>query len=858
MKRGRKTFSSLLILSFLSFFCITSCEQQAAPQDNPIPETINNSILETIPGYEDYEKTEITKLESKTIADGNFYTNAEKQIANSFLNQTESLISLKVFSDDYTVINHEGNSGISVAGTTVGFVFLQDVNKSFEYADKTIEIINANTRTAGEYTFTGNFRNGAFLVYKSFDQENWQSVASAIETNRYTIAFLPDANDVFQGVYYRFVSIMQFRFLSHYETRTSGWIFKKTWEEPVYAVFNVIQQYKVAVARNSVSIRFTCESIESTPISGEDLAEEAIGVLQSSTTMTDGSTSTSYIKAELQNPSSTINYSYLGKDTTSEGTITSDTTFTDPGKYVFNTKTFFGDEESTTLYLVNLGDDNGKKTFFGDGVLNADMRMYDPTKAVQTYMVGKQYQLIELPDYVPARYGAIYYFKNDSDLTNGIGENVKQFDGSRDLESNVFTTQGYYVFDFYNCDPSISSGDILHYRFTYYCSNDTTYAPFVNYSLITNPARSMLLSTKVLAVSMPTAGGGSYQFVYPYTEEYLDNAYNMAVEIEELNVEIIENNGAKYYYYKSMDNPYIKTNYVNKVALYESINKYAKQNMNLIYLESDIPFANKVVDEELKNLNESSISQTIRVVENKQVLTDLRTNEIYLNNYKFTQVADFEVDSITAVGENNNPYDIEFDQEIDSLFTHSERITITEHNWNGNKTYQAIYSKNNTCELIVYNGFMNQKIDLLDNNETFDLASFKFVMASDKYDSQTLIAINDGNTRSLFTMNEIAGLSLPAGHFEITVINRNSQTYRFVVDCEGIISSNEQLISRYNHNPLQSNIDDLQTPVDEEPIPTANDSVSLLIWVFVLILVGALIVGGIIGLIAGVIVAKVS
>lgn len=837
----RKTnlLKAFLVSIFVCSFSLSACEGENKGSTEPekkefelIPEVIDDKALQTISGYDELEKKQIVSHVSRGAYDEDVHEESESEMIHSFVENIEQYTSLSVFGDNFDVIDYEGKTGVPFSGSMIGFVFLQDISKTYMVNDKTIELNDAQEKNASSYNFVENFRNGAFIILKSADQENWAVETTVLSANRSYVVYYPDSKDVINGIYYQFISAAQFRFISHYETRTSGILWwKKTWEEPIYTKFNVIEKYDVVVAENSVDIRFTCESIDTSTISDDDISEEEINILQNSTTMTNGSTSTSYIKAEFNGVEHTVNYKFINSEKMIQGSINQTTTFTESGKYVFSLKTFFGEEKEITLYLLNLGEDKGKTMFFGDGIVDDSMRIYDPTKMVQTYLIGKTYKLIALPEYVPARYGNIYYFKSEADLKLGNGQMIKAFDGSREVCNDVFSMQGYYAFDFFNCNPATSSGDILHYTFVYYASGNSSYAPFVNYGLITNPARSCLLATKVIAVSLPTAGGGSYQFIYPYTEKYIQQAYEMAVKIEELSIEIVEKDNNKYYYYKSADNSNVKTNYVDKITMYEVLNKYALQNVNAIYLENELPFADGVVDDKIKQLNESSIKNTLRVVENQTVLADLRTGDIYLNNYKFTQVADFEVESIFAVGENDNQYNIEFDEEIDSLFSKSEKITITEKNWNKETIYQTIYSKNNTCKIVFNDGLINITYDVNDNGKSIITSSFKFVLATDEYDSQTLIAINDGKTRELFSMEEIAGLSLPKGKYTITVINRNKQTYQFSVNRVSDLDKDEKSFTKYNHDPLRSHIDESAISIVDEVPAKAEFRISL--WLFI-------------------------
>lgn len=834
----------LTISIIASVFCLSGCENKPKKQVDKfeiIPSEVDETTINAIPGYENLDKKQILKHYTREVSDAKLYDDREAEIVDKFAQEAEQYNTLTVIGDNYDFIDYNECTGIPFSGSLVGFTFLQDINKSYDFLEKTIELEDSASKKALTYSLPNKIRNGAFIIMKSYDRSKWEIESTVLSENRSYITYFPESSDVEKGVYYQFINIVQFKFFSHVEDKTSGILWwRKTEQVDVYSTFNLIQKYEVVLAKNTVDLRFVCESLENVDIGDDELSEEDIKIVQKSTTMTDGSVSLSYIRAELGKQYN-VDYAFEDSNGIQSGTINETTTFTQPGKYSFTTTTFFGVSNTTMLYLLDLGDDYGKDIFFGEGLIDSKMRIYDPTKTVQTYLVGKQYHLIDIPNYLPGRYGSLLYFKNESDLKNNDGQTIKTFDNFHELYDDVFSTKGYYIFDLFASNPNTSSGDVIHYQYAYYISNNTAYEPFVNYGLITNPARSNLLATKVIAVSLPTTGGGDYQFIYPYTEEYMKQAYQMAVKIEELNIEIKEKNGKKYYFYKSLENEKVVTTYVDKATMYETLNVHAKKNVNVIYIDNDIPFADEIVDGAIKDLNKKSIENTIRIVENNEVLSDLMTGEIYLNNYVFTQVADFEVESISAIGENNNAYNIEFDKELDSLFTKSEKITIKEKNWNKERVYQTIYSKNNTCELSVSDNGITRTLDIKNDGNKITTASFKFVTANDNYDSQTLIAIDDGKTRTLFSMEEIVGLSLPMGQFEITVINRNKQTYSFSVNRIVDLIGNEQPYQKFNHNPLKRVIDD--SAIEFVPDNTnANNTIEMATWLFVVILVGVVIV----------------
>ena len=840
---------SILTTSIIGLFCLCACpsgDDSSADLKTLVPDTINTTAIDNIPGYDELIKSEIIERTNVSIENGIFPLDEDTSVANEFLATNKAFGKLSAFSDSCELIDFNDQNTISFYGSILGFSFLQDVSKKYEIKGKEITISDSNQNNVGSYSVGDSFHSGAFLVLKSFDNSSWEREAYMTSINRTYVTYMPNSSDVNRGVYYKFYNSVQFSFLSHYEEKSSGILWwKSTSEEPVYSYFNVVQTTTVFIAKTSLGIRFYCESFDSIEIEDEELSSEELDIIHSSTTMTNGSVSFSTITAEIyEETPNTYQVNYVGESGEEHIPFNSTKTFTKPGRYEFVITNILGVEQTITLYIVDIGDDNGISLFFGSGIIDSSMRVFEPTKSVQTYMVGKTYCLKEIPAYAPGLYGNILYSKDENSIQNNQFDVLKTFENNHDVYSGTFSLRGFYIFDLFTSDPSTSSGDIAHFVFTFFISNDTSYAPSVNQSLLSSPLRSNVLATKVYVVTLPTTGGGAYQFVYPYSQDFSQEAYDLAVEIEELSVEIVEDSDQKVYYYKSHDNPNIKVAYTSKLSLYNEINYYADKNIGVAYLEGDVPFAQSIVEEdELSNLSENSLRTTVRLVRNENVLFNLRTGELYLNDFQFTQVADFEVDSVSFIKENNETVSVGFDESLDSMFSKNEKVLVVEHNWNKENKYEAIYSKNNSCQLAVRIGSSSRIIDLNSNGEHIYAESFRFISVTDMYDSQTLITVDNGSVRTVFSMNEINGLDLPSGYFTITVSNRNKQSYKFTISCDGKDFNEQNSIFNYNHDEYRKSF----VPASADggnvvSIDTKPKSHSVNVWVLVVSILGTAIV----------------
>lgn len=766
----------------------------------------------------------------------------DKDVISRFVSAQDNMGSLFAFGDSVNVSSSSDYDVCATSGTVFGFTFLQHINEPIHFESFDFELENSNENKIGDYTTGSAIGSGALVILKSFDQNNWSEETYMTSLNGSPVTFTPNSDDVFSGMYYKFLHQIQLRFVARYVEKTTGILWwKKTVLEPVYISFSLKEEINVRVLNDSFDIRFVCESLDDTTIGdGEGLAQDEAKIVQQSTTLTDNSVSTSYIDAIPGNVKTNhYRYTFVGKSSTRSGEIQNETKFDAEGKYIFHMSNGLGQEKTWTMYIFKPGDDLGLSALFDGAPIDSAMRMFDAEKKVQTYLIGKKYRIPEIDDSLPGRYGTINYFENEDALSSNRFDTIYEFSNSKGLYEGTFDKEGYYVFSFSTSPLDYASGDVLNYSFAYYISGNKNYKPSVNYSLLSDASRSNLLMTKVFSVSLPTTGGGYYQFIYPYSNEYLDSAYRLAVEIEELNVEIVQNGNQKIYYYKDAENQYNKKGYLDKTALYEAINAYAAKNLSVAYLENDIPFGKEIVAaDQLSNLAASSLRKTIRVVQNEKILSSLKSSELYLNGFQFAQVADFEVASVKATTEEGTTIDIPFGEPLDNLFDKNEKLSITERNWNGTRTYQAIFSKNNSCKLDIKNGESTETIDRSFDGSTIKAKRFEFLKATDDYDPGTLIAISYPDNRAVFSLDEIDGLSLPQGKFTIDVTNRNGQKYSFIVNCDGEISSDSISVFDYVHDKLLAGIK--QTKPDDNVDDDSNasqsaKSSSLPIWVCILI-----------------------
>lgn len=824
----KKIFIKTFVLMGM-LFSIMSCSGSSGEKgdssslslDDLVPSQIDNSVIDNIAGFESLKKTKVETEENIKYESSQELSDEQKNKIIGFGETIRNLGELKVVGDSFSDNVYDGSYAVGNTGSFLGITYCQNVEKEYKFGDEKCNIFDSQIKLIDGFSVETPVHSGAFVLLKSSDGEKWEREIYSTNINRKSVFYTPNSDDVIRGTYYKLINLVEFRWMDGYRTETTGALWWKTTHEvPNYVNFTYKEEFVIYMCNTFPNLKFECGRTSSITFDENEYTKEEISLLQKSTTMTDGSVSTTYIDVIPMSNYVTYRYNYTGPSSTKSETLKEAKRFDKPGKYEFETTDKLGNIQRNTLFIFDLKDDNGFSQLFGEGVCDKSKRMFDLTKSVPVYLINKDINVKAIDSFCPARFGTIAYFKDENAIANNDFEILKSFNGDRNSYSTTLNRQGYYVMNFQNCDLSTTSGDILQYTFILYISSNIYYAPSVNYTMLKDFSRINQLLTKAFGVSLLTTGGGSYQFIFPYSQDFLEEAYNLAVDIEELSVEIVDHNGTKNYFYKSLDNPYIKTNYVSKLALYEAINKYADMNLSVIYLENDIDFATSIIEpDDLSDLSKRTIKNTVRVISNENVLQAMQTGDVYLNNFKFTQVANYEVDSVKATKSNGQEVAIPFDTNIDAIFNENEKLEITESNWNGNKKYNAIYSQNNACEIkAICNGSI-RGFNYLNNGESFSFKTFSFVSVSDEFDNQTLVAVNNGKTRDLFSMKEIEGLSLPKGKYEITFINRNNQTFAFKIECTNELSSEVQSTDNFDHDPLRvrvptrtdGNIEDVST-----------------------------------------------
>lgn len=673
-------------------------------------------------------------------------------------------------------------------GTSLTFTYKQSV-KIAGYNGHTWHLGGDSATSISGYN-TGTIGNGAILVLSSNDKSKWSYVTSMVGINDKTFTFTPSASDVKQGKYYRFLSAAEIYYTYQYENgyhyeypsawcRFWGYWGKKVIDYATASVYrNLGQETTVYVCMNTADVAFTSATTEAYTVTDEDLTSEQIEFLQKGATLVDGSTSCSYISVNnFGCKCYSMTYRYNDEE---EKAVSSGSKFTAPGRYSFTIRTPLGKTKKTTLYLLGMSEDNGYSAYFADGFVDASGRMYDDTIGVPTYALGKRVSISPKDAYLPGLYGRLVHYADYQAIAKDEHTIVTEFEGLVEPYSTTLDEEGIYVLDCYSSNPNVSSGDLVHYTFCLLIRDPSEYAPSVNYNLLTSAARNVLFSRKVLAVSLKTGGGGAFVYCFPFSDAYYDLAYSVAESIEMLSVEEYED-GAYYYYKHTGSNT--KQRYTTKHQLFNAISSFAKQNVCALYLESDVEYLAQPADADtLRDLASQSIRHDVCVVTDETIKKAIQADELYVNDFAFTQVGEFESNVVMALDEALCVHHIPYGVVLDTLFDATQRLRITETNLLGSRVYDVIYYRpdDNMAQIVMTADGVETVLDF-DNG--LEANSVSIASAGDAYDSQSIIAIEtEDGTREVMLLSECEGYGFaPDQTYVIKVTNRFGNTKSTIV-----------------------------------------------------------------------------
>ena len=680
--------------------------------------------------------------------------------------------------------------------------------------------LNSDSATSINGSTTGTIGNGAVLILKSLDDgATWTPETSSVNINGKTVTFTPDGEDIQRGVLYKFVSVCEAYYEYSYQSGTvtkypeykdaplalqllggpaavGVWILANSWQEPKYSTDknyqNFAQQTIVYLASDSCEVAFYNEVTENYDLSAEfpGVAVEDLEVLRTGVTLSHNSVSLSSFRLDkLGNKSFSVFCSYNEGlfDNVEDGQV-----FSAPGKYSFLITSKFGTVRKCDIYILDPGSDFAYSQFFGNSMVSQHLRVYKKDSAIPVYMIGTYLNVNVAPTLcLPGISGNIYRYADAAAVERGECTILRTYNFQQKAETFVIPSAGIYVADFYIGDPN-ACGDCIHYTFYFEIVTAGDYSPSVNFEMITSCDRKVLLKSACYTVSFGTAGGGCYLFMFNSNEEGYKEAISFAESIENRFIEEYEdNNGKKYYYYRSHGTSGLKTRFDSKVELYAEIDKRVKENVNLTYINSTEQYATMTLDEAIANVATTSIPKDIRVTINSETRNSMVSEDIIINGYKFWRASDYESEYIIATDERGNIISVPYDTPVEEIFTATGSYLISETNRYGTRQYSVNFiAPGDITGSIAFLGFKDYKefsgTISKDSVKTIEANGICLVSGADKYDSQTLVTISTTGSRKTMLLSEIKEYTIiEPGSYTITLTNRCGYTTSVTIKITG-------------------------------------------------------------------------
>ncbi|MBQ8415162.1 MAG: hypothetical protein IJX58_07950 [Clostridia bacterium] len=747
--------------------------------------------------------TNIDNFTIHNMADNSGYYPTDKNAVDTLSSGHKRLGTLSVIGNVQRK-SYNGFEAYAVYGGNVSFEYNQ------KWSDKTVDgktwKLSSDTSTSISGIDTGSIKTGGLIVLKSVDNgSTWvHTGAKSVDINDSKITFTPDSSDIKSGVLYKFISVCEAAYEYTYKSGTKTkypsywdapwyihafggpaavgiWVAANSWEEPVYSTAhhyeNFAQVSVVYLASDSCEVGFYSSATENYDISGDfdDVDAKTVEILNKGLTLTNGSISFDKIRLDkLGNKSFDVTYSYNSSEykTAKDGQV-----FTNPGNYKFRIKTKFGTQRTVELWIVDLGSDMAYSKYFGDSFVSQDKRVFDKTSQLPVYMVGTKLSLTPESN-LPGITGSIYRYEDAAAVESEEYEIVHSYERQTESTAIYLNETGIYCADLYVGDLN-ACGEIIHYSFYFVITDNPDYKPTVNLELLTSSDRHLMMSACNYAVSFSTAGGGSYVFMFPATDEGYDQALAFAEEIEYRFIEeYVDQDGSKYWYYRDK-NSSVKTRYDSKVELFGILSEHVYQNAKKVYINSTESYGTMSLDEAIANIENTSIKNDIRVCIDEETRNKLVTPDIIVNGYTFFQAAAYETDGVTATDENGNVYNLPYDTPIETVLPSTGRYLITETNWHSTNSYYVNYLADGDVTGYIdfaaikdFSSFTG-KISSESSGSVIEANSITFLKAEDKYDSQTIVTVSKVGERKSQLLTEIDNYTVSEpGDYTVTITNR--------------------------------------------------------------------------------------
>lgn len=743
-----------------------------------------------------------------------YTTESSRRVSTASTGHT-SLGTLSVNGDNYRVTEYNGYQAVAVTGGSLTFSYAHAL-KDTSYNGRTWHVGSDSLTTVAGRSVGQSIGDGALVIFKSYDGSGWTNVGvPSVNINNTTVTFTPDGSDVSKGVYYRFVSAAECYYEYTYQSDTVKkypsygdapwylhtspaavgiWILANGWDEPVYSTgysyTNLAQESIVYVASDAAAVGFRSADTDGVDLSSvgmEDVSPEELKILSKGLSLRDGDTSCSYITLDmLGNTCNKVTCSYNGSTAFN---AKNGQTFTDEGRYDFTVTSPFGTTRKTTLYILNPAN-AAYDQYFGQGLMDQSTRMYSADCPVPLYAAGTAYTILG-DAFRPGVYGSILHYADEAAISSETYTVVRTFTDLHQSYTAPLTQSGYYCFDLYSGDPNSAGGQLLHWVFVIAVADSEGYIPSVNYDLLHSIFRSSSYERRVMNVAFPTAGGGSYVFVFPSDQE--EEALAFSESIEKRFIETYtDTDGSTYYYYKAAGSTNgIKQRYDDIIELWAALSENARSNVSVGYIIGSEEYGSMTVDQVIENIQTTSLTHDVRVLADDSIRREMMSEEVYLNKFVFTSVADYEVSSVTLIHEDGYEYSIPFGADVSAILDRTGIYTVVERNWASERRYEAVYIHGNdntaalTLESTVLSKCKDSYVNSMNDGMTFTAHSFSLVSASDRLDSQSLLTVVGEGFRETMLLSEVDNYVIDTvGSYELIFENRVGNQFRIHLTVE--------------------------------------------------------------------------
>ncbi len=756
----------MVILLFISIILLSSNICIASASSNIITKDLNFTIHE--------------------VVDNAGYSPTKNNQTTRFSNGKTQLGTITVSGDGFTMKEWNGYQAVALTGSELSFKYKQNITSS-DYGGHTWHLrLDTNSVVCGHNI--GEINNGGIIVLKSFNRgSSWVKATQSIKINGQEVLFTPSGEDIAQGVLYKFVSVAETYYTYRSGTKTN-YIIWPFWseEEPIFSdhVINLMQETIVYVASDTPVIGMYNDKTENYKLDlPEEVSDIEAEIIHKGVSLADNGISTTKVRLDfLKNKSHYIDYSYNGSSfkKAQDGQVLSEV-----GQYQIRVKSVFGMVKTYTIYIID--EKTIFESYFGEHIVSQEKRIYDSSSKLPIYCNGTTYSVNANSEFLPALYGSLSYFADEKAVNDGDAVITKwngfhKFDG--ELKKN-----GYYAFEFTTGDVNDGNGDIACFSFLLKVQDKGSYAPTVNKQLLTSSERNINLNRTFFSVPVYSAGGGAYVFCFKDLKTAEDFSYQSELRFVE---DFYAKDGL--YFYKG-ENGNVKVPYNSKVELYDAVRKISKQNVSYATIDNTLQYGVMSLEEAIKNVENTSIKNDIYVVNSIQERDNLRSVDVILNGFKFTQAADYEVNKVVAKNvDTGEEITIPFEIVVDSVLPEkTAKYEITEYNWAGSNSYIVNFVTGNTAKINVSytttDGYASAKVDA-NNTVTINAKNeVKFIESIDEYDSETIVTISKLGYIKVLSLKDLAEKYLDEeGEYTITIKSRANYSYSFKI----IIAENKE------------------------------------------------------------------